>query len=156
VAPETLPSQRVRNALTGEWIHSLAAPAAISLSARGAVDSWGIHALTLAAELRYARGGLELRAGYRFYAQTAADFYQAKYLGAPSSYDYVTSDKALAGEVGHSGSIDLGILFGNPFGSERHTRFDLRVEVLHYDYSDFPLLAARTSVFTEIGLRFEP
>jgi hypothetical protein len=147
----------VRHALTGEWVHSLVDGLAFHLEARLATDSWGVQSATAGAELRAATRSWRFRAGYRFYAQSGADFYQPKYLLASTSYAYYTSDKELSREFGHVGSLGISRVLKQP------TRpgavpllLDLTGTYIHYDYPDFALLKSRDSGFVELGITWEP
>ena len=147
--PEKIPGTRLRHAAVVEWLHALASGVALAPSYRLAYDDWGVLAHTLDVELRLARWERwQARAGYRFYFQSAADFFHDKYLAAPESYIYYTADKELGDERGHSAMIDVARAF-------RRALVDVKVEYLYYSYPGFPLLGNRSSVFGELGARLE-
>jgi hypothetical protein len=152
---ETVPDWRLRHAAVLEWVHGLGDGIAVQGSARGSIDSWSLASLTLGVELRVMQPRWQLRAGYRFYAQSAADFFKDKYVMPTSNYDFYTSDKELGDETGHLGSLALGYLLQDRRAGGSNTVLDARVDVLHYDYPGFELLPSRTSVFAEVGVRFE-
>ena len=109
--------------------------------------------------------GVELRAstlhwrvhgGYRFYAQSQADFYRPKYLLASSSYAYFTSDKELGHELGHVASAGMSRVLMQPSRPGRVPMLlDVTATYIHYDYPDFVLLKSRDSGFVELGLTWE-
>lgn len=154
--PETEPHQRIRHALTLEWLHSFRDGLALHTEARVGTDSWGVESATAGIELRAATQKWRLRAGYRFYAQSQADFYRPKYLQAPSSYTYFTSDKELSHELGHVAQVGISRVLKQPSRPGRVPMLlDITATVLHYDYPDFVLLTSRTSGFVEVGLTWE-
>ena len=116
-------------------------------------DSWNVRGLTAGADLRFSPGSWLLRGGYRYYLQGAADFFEDKYVMAPSSYDHYTSDKELGDERGHIGSADLSYGIRDFPSTGQRTWLDLQVDVLYYQYPGFSLLPSRTSFFGAIGAR---
>ena len=92
--------------------------------------------------------------GYRFYAQSRADFFQDKYLSAPESYAYYTSDKSLGAERDHEASLDVGNISNDWPVSGIKTVLDVKVDYIHFDYPGFTLLGSRDSLFVEVGLSF--
>jgi Protein of unknown function (DUF3570) len=155
--PEKLPGTRLRHAATLEWLHALTPQVALAASYRFADDDWSVLAQTLAVELRVARDERwQLRGGYRFYDQGAADFYRARYTLPPDAYASYTADKELGEMRGHSASIDAarGLLRRRAAPGYRAT-IDVKLEYLYYAYANFPLLASRSSFFGELGARME-
>lgn len=150
---ENMPSLRVRHAAVLEWIHGFSDTLGALATVRLSDDSWNVRGLTAGADLRFSPGSWLLRGGYRYYLQGAADFFEDKYVMAPSSYDHYTSDKELGDERGHIGSADASYGFRNFPSNGKTTWLDLQLDVLHYDYLGFTLLPSRTSVFGEIGVR---
>jgi hypothetical protein len=153
--PEKLPAVRVRHAGVLEWLHGFGGGFALLTQARVARDSWGVLAGTAGAELRIAGDPWQVRFAYRFYIQSAADFFQDKYVLAPESYIAYTSDKELGAERGHIGSADLTRVLKDWPSAGRASAVDLQVDVLHYDYPGFILLSSRSSLFIELGLRLD-
>ncbi|MCU1279072.1 MAG: lipoprotein [bacterium] len=154
---ETEPELRLRHGVTLEWVHSFLDGLALHSEARLGTDSWGVQSLTAGVELRMATLHWRARAGYRFYAQSQADFYQPKYLLAATSYTYYTSDKELSRELGHVASIGISrVLRQPPRAGAVPLLLDLTASVLYYDYPDFVLLKSRVSGFVELGLTWEP
>jgi hypothetical protein len=146
--PEVEPTTRLRHAVVTEWVHALGDDVGLLAQARLARDDWGVRALTVGVEVRTSGHPWQLRAGYRFYLQGAADFFQDKYTQSSDSYTFYTADKELGDEVGHLGNLDAAYLFDDERGA-----LDLRLEVFHYSYPGFPLIESRWSAFVEAGLR---
>jgi len=153
--PEKEPTLRVRHAAVLEWLHGLSDAIGLAARARLATDSWGVRSATLATDLRYAANRGQLRLGYRFYVQGAADFFADKYLMSSDNYSYYTSDKELGKEVGHTASLDISFFFQDRAATGLKAQIDAQLEVLYYTYPDFPLIQSRTSFLGEIGLRLE-
>jgi hypothetical protein len=154
---EKLPDTRIRHALVGEWVHSFLAGLALHTEARLATDTWGVQSVSAGVELRGAVSRWRVRAGYRFYAQSGADFYQPKYLLDPSNYSFYTSDKELSREYGHVASLGISRVLRPPsHPGAVPLLLDLTATYMHYDYPDFVLLRSRDSGFVELGLTWEP
>jgi hypothetical protein len=154
---ETEPNQRIRSTLTLEWVHSFLDGLALRSEARVGTDSWGVQSVSAGVELRAATLNWRLRGGYRFYAQSQADFYQPKYLLAASSYTYFTSDKELSHELGHIASLGVSRVLHHPSRPGAvPLLLDLTASMLYYDYPDFVLLKSRVSGFLELGITWEP
>ena len=154
--PETEPTSRVRHAGVLEWVHALSDNVALHLDARVGHDSWGVQSESGSIELRVAEEGWRLQLAYRFYTQSAADFFLDKYTMPSTSYTYFSSDKELGREIGHMGNLDVAtVLIPSKGAGDTRLLLDGRVTVLHYDYPGFLLLPARTSYFIEAGLTWE-
>jgi len=155
--PENLPDTRVRHAATLDYLRSLSPSWALLLSARGGDDSWGVASGSGAIEARLSTEKWRLRIGYRFYYQSGATFYRGKYVLAADSYASYTSDKELSRELGHVITVGAArVLRGQRHPRDSRLLLDVTVNILHYDYPDFVLLASRTSGFLELGLTWEP
>jgi hypothetical protein len=144
-----------RHAAVAQWLHSLAPSVGLATELRLGRDSWGIDSLTAGADLRYASDDWILRAGYRFYMQSAADFFLDKYTQSQDMYTYYTSDKELGRERGHMGTLDAAYLIHDWPTRGRTSQLDALVDVMHYAYPGFTLLPTRDSVFAQIGLRLD-
>jgi hypothetical protein len=154
---ETVPDERLRHALALEWVHSFIDAVALHAEARLGSDSWGVQSVMAGVELRAATLNWRLRAGYRFYAQSSASFYEPKYLLEATSYTYYTSDKELSRELGHIVSLGISRVLRHPRRAGAVPMLlDITANVLHYDYPDFILLKSRDSGFVELGLTWEP
>lgn len=153
---EHVPDKRLSHALVFEWVHALADHVALHPTVRAGHDSWGVDSLTAGLELRVAEPSWRLQLGYRYYRQTAADFFQDKYVDAPAMYTYYTSDKELGDQSGHLGTLGLSLVLSEPDGPHQsRLLLDTRVDAFRYDYPGFTLLPSRTSVFASVGLTWE-
>ncbi len=154
--PERLPQIRVAHAAVIEWVHSLATGVGLHPQVRVGHDSWGIDSVTASLDLRVARPGWRAQLGYRFYAQTAASFYESKYTMDPTMYTYYTSDKELGREVGHLVDGEIATTLRDPEGpNDSRMLLFLHADVLRYAYPGFVLLPSRLSTFVELGLSWE-
>jgi hypothetical protein len=115
--PERVPGLRVRHAVAGSVRAFLPTRTTAIAAYRIYGDDWGIVAHT--PELRVVQelmAGLDLRARYRFYTQTAADFYKDVYMQSELSDPtvYVTDDEKLSSfqthTVGGQVVLELGTL----------------------------------------------
>jgi len=154
--PEREPESRLSSAIIAEWVHSLALGIGLHPELRVSRDSWNVESLTAGVDLRIARPSWRLQTGYRFYTQTAADFFSDKYVDASTMYTYYTSDKELGRQVGHLGQIDLALVVLEPdtVGDSR-LLLNLQLDAVHYSYTGFVLLPSRDSVFASVGLSWE-
>ncbi|MFT3695666.1 MAG: DUF3570 domain-containing protein [Kofleriaceae bacterium] len=153
---EKYPETRLGTALTGEWVHALALGVGLHTSLRAAHDSWGVNSLTPAIDLRIAHSSWRMQIGYRFYLQSAADFFEDKYTMDPSMYGYYSADKELGRQVGHLGNFDLTFpLIDAATPNDSRMMMFFHTEVFHYDYTGYTLLPSRTSEFIEAGLSWE-
>jgi hypothetical protein len=107
-------------------------------------------------DLRIARKTWRLQTGYRFYLQSHADFFLGKYVDAPATYAFYTSDKELGEQIGHLAQLDLSIVLidGDAIGDSR-LMFNMQLDAVHYSYPGFVLLPSRDSVFASVGLSWE-
>ncbi len=135
--PESHPGLRTRHAFAARFRRSLGGAGSLGATYRLYLDDWGLvshTALASAAWLPFERTTLSL--GYRFYRQSAATFYRARY-GVPSGQIlYVTRDKELSAmfhhrlELAWEQRIDL-----TDAGPELRTTFV--VGGARLDYDDF-------------------
>jgi hypothetical protein len=154
--PETVPSSRISHALVFEWVHALASGVGLHPGVRVSYDSWGVASLTPSIDLRVARPRWRMQVGYRYYRQGSASFFEGKYTADPSMYTYFTSDKELGAQVGHLGTFDLSRVIREADGANA-SRLLLfgHLDVFHYAYPGFVLLASRDSEFVELGVSWE-
>ncbi len=101
---ETLPNQRLRNAITLRYLHGFTEALAVHADYRFYFDNWGILAHTFEPSLYF---GFNDDAGlvklfYRFYLQDASDFYQDTF---PARLRYMTSDSDLAAFHANEGGV---------------------------------------------------
>ncbi len=155
--PERVPERRVSHALVLEWVHSLRDDIVVHPEARVAHDTWGVDSLTASIDLRVAEPSWRLQLGYRYYLQSAADFFLDKYVLAPEMYPYFASDKELGGQRGHLVNLGLSFVLFEPKGPNgTRLLLDTRVDAFKYAYPGFTLLPSRTSTFVSVGLTWEP
>jgi hypothetical protein len=154
--PERLPQSRISHAAVVEWVHSLAPGIGLHPEVRLGHDSWGIDSLSAALDLRVARRAWRLQAGYRFYLQSRASFFEDKYMDAPTRYASYTSDKELGRQVGHLAKLDLArVLIDADGPDDTRLMLDFQLDVVHYAYPGFVLLPSRDGVFASLGLSWE-
>jgi hypothetical protein len=154
-APEQVPGTRLRHAGGVQWVHAVAAPFAVSTQYRIAYDDWGVFAQAASVELRGMLGRRwQGRLSYRFYDQSGTDFWKGRYVLPASAYRFFTADKELGEIVGHSASANAGLAAWERRGGFA-ALLDAKLEYLRYAYPGFPLLSDRTSIFGELGLRFQ-
>ncbi|CAN5120538.1 hypothetical protein BH11MYX1_BH11MYX1_38900 [soil metagenome] len=153
---EREPGERLSSAVVVEWVHSLAPGIGLHPQLRVSHDSWGVQSLTAGADLRLSRPSWRFETGYRFYLQSAADFFADKYVDASSMYESYTSDKELGRQVGHLGQVDLALVLIEPdtVGGSRML-LNLQLAAMHYAYTGFTLLPSRDSVFASAGVSWE-
>ncbi len=155
--PDRVPDLRVGHAIVGEWVHSLAPGVGVHPEVRLGHDSFGIDSLTAGASLRLASDNWRLQAGYRFYLQSRASFFEDKYMQSASAYTYFTSDKELGSQIGHLGSLDISHVIADADGpGDTRLLFTAQLDAVHYRYPGFLLLPSRDSVFVSFGLSWEP
>jgi hypothetical protein len=153
---EHVPDSHVSHAVTVEWLHSLASAVAVHPQLRLGHDDWGSNNLTASLDLRVAESGWRMQLGYRYYLQSAADFFLDKYTLAPAMYTYYSSDKELGAQHGHLGSFDVSFVLRDSTGpSSSRLLLDARLDVFRYTYPGYTLLPSRTSMFTSFGLTWE-
>ncbi len=154
--PEKNPRSRISHAAVVELVHALGDGVGLHPSLRLGHDSWDIQSLTAALDFRVARPSWRLKLGYRFYAQTRADFFHDKYTMDPSNYTYYTSDKELGDERGHMLDLDVSTVLKTPANTnDTRLLLDAHVTLMHYNYPGFVLLESRDGAFLELGLTWE-
>lgn len=154
--PEHEPTRRLSHALVLEWVHSLALGVGLHPQLRAAHDSWGVDSLSASLDLRVARAAWRMEAGYRYYRQSRADFFEDKYVMAPAMYDYYTSDKDLGDQRGHLVQLHLSRMLIEAEGpTDTSMLFELQVDAVRYRYPGFALLPTRDSLFASVGLTWE-
>ena len=154
--PEKNPRSRISHAGVLELVHSLGDGVGLHPALRLGHDNWDIQSLTASLDLRVARPSWRLKLGYRFYAQTRADFFHDKYTMDPSSYTYYTSDKELGDEQGHMVDFDISTVLKTPANTnDTRLLLDAHVTLMHYKYPGFLLLESRDGAFLELGLTWE-
>lgn len=138
--PEAHPELRTRHAVAGQARHALSADSSAGLGYRFYMDDWGVVSHTAIAQIAWLPGEdqtLTLR--YRYYQQTAANFYRSNYPMPVGRLRYITRDK------------ELSPMFSNRLAMAYDTRVDLGGEVALkvglalggtiFSYNDFPGLS---------------
>ncbi len=154
--PEKLPGSRLSHAVVIEAVHWLATGIALHPEIRGAHDSWGVNSVSGALDLRFARPTWQASAGYRYYLQGGASFFEDKYTQAPAMYTSYTSDKELGDQRGHLVRLDVSrVLFDADNPADGHLSLTLQIDLARYQYPGFTLLPSRDSAFASIGLAWQ-
>ena len=154
--PELLPERRTSHAVVLEWVHSLAPGIGLHPQLRGAHDSWGVDSVSAAVDLRIAKRSWRMEAGYRYYLQSRADFFESKYLQAPTTYSAYTSDKELGGQAGHLVRFDISrVLIDAATPNDTRMMLNFQIDVVRYNYAGFLLLPSRDSTFASVGISWE-
>jgi hypothetical protein len=145
--PEVYPRTRTSNALAVRSGYYLPYRAAISGEYRFFDDSWGIRAHNI--ELGYIHpleSGWILEANYRYYTQTAADFYSDLF-PRQNAQNFMARDKELSDFHSHSVGFTLGYdLIANGWHFIDRGSINLAYEHIWYDYNDFRDLRVTASV----------
>ncbi len=104
---EVYPRTRDSNAVALRARYFLPYRAAVSGSARYFTDSWGIDASTVEVGYTHPRNRFTYEAGYRYYSQTAADFYSDlfPYIDAQN---FLARDKELSTFTSHTLRFGVG------------------------------------------------
>ena len=142
--PERHPDSRVRHALSGFAVRSLAP----FLSARGSyrlyLDDWGVRSHTGTVALASDFGG-RWSAGVegRVYLQNQANFYRRTY---PTVLRHMTNDRELSSFWDVGGSGRLGVRVG-PVDA------DAKVGMIHYRFRNFLALPRRTALIASGGIK---
>lgn len=154
--PERVPESRLSHAVVLEAVHWLATGIALHPEVRGAHDSWGIDSISGSLDLRIARPTWQASAGYRYYAQRGATFFENKYTQAPAMYSYYTSDKELGDQRGHLVRLDASrVLLDADDPNDGHLSLTFQLDLAGYQYPGFSLLPSRDSAFVSIGLSWQ-
>lgn len=130
---EVNPSERLRLAAAVELRHALGQSSSLGAGYRFYADGWGVSAHTLSGEFSWLPlPNTILAARYRFYTQSAADHYRARYLTVEP---YVTSDKELSPLSSHR--IGLDIEHTLRFQGDRMLTATASLAPILYAYRDF-------------------
>jgi hypothetical protein len=115
IVPENQPDERQRRDVFVRVNQYLQNRSSLKFSYRLYNDDWGITSHELGARLsQYITPGTYVRYQYRYYTQTAADFYRAEYLTTNGIDGYLTGDYRMAALSSHLFGVavhfDLGTL----------------------------------------------
>jgi hypothetical protein len=136
--PEVYPRTRNSNAIALDARYYLNYRASVHGSYRYYTDSWGIVANTV--QVGYTqpwRGKWLFELGYRWYDQSAADFYSDLFPG-PDAQNFLARDKELSSFTSNMFSVGATYELPPPRWKflERST-LNLFYDRIHFDYSDF-------------------
>ena len=135
---EVYPGTRNSDAIALRSIYYLPYRAALRAEYRNFSDSWGINAHNF--ELRYIHPlghGVTLEGKYRYYTQTAADFY-ADIFPFADSQNFMGRDKELS--TFNSNTFGAGVTWSFPVGGVRFLNkgsLNLYWDYMMFDYKDF-------------------
>jgi hypothetical protein len=102
---EILPDTRVRGSLSGRFRRHLGERRALELGGRVYADDWGIFSVTFEPRYRFGLGpNMDLALGYRFYTQTASDYWSEKFTTEP---EFRTQDPDLGELDAHTLTTQL-------------------------------------------------
>ncbi|MGD8560325.1 MAG: DUF3570 domain-containing protein [Gammaproteobacteria bacterium] len=119
---EKRPDQRDTNSIYWKSVVSIFGDV-FRVSYRYFWDDWGIKSNTIDIKYRLGLwGGFYLQPHYRYYTQTAADFYRHSLRDNEPTPDYVSADYRLGEFTGKTVGLKLGVDFSNS------TKFDIRFE----------------------------
>ena len=118
-------------------------------------DSWGMLAHTLTLRWAYKLGGASwtLAAEGRGHLQSAAAFYQARYVTLPLAPDLRTADKELGPMWTALGGLHLE--WSPALPRFQALRVVVGADLLHLRYLDYAFLAARTALILSTGVSWE-
>lgn len=129
---EKRPDERDTNSLFWKTVVNLGQDV-IRVSYRYFWDDWGIKSHTLELKYRWELPGrFFLQPHYRYYQQTAADFYRHSLLKGETMPEYVSADFRLA----EMESQTIGIKFGTLIGES--AKLDIRWETLEQTGDSYP------------------
>jgi hypothetical protein len=136
--PEVYPQTRTSNAVSLNARYYLPYRASVHGEYRYFTDTWGIDANTVSIGYTHPLGAQWiLEAGYRWYDQSAADFYSDLFPRADAQ-NFLARDKELSTFTSHM--LSLGATYELPnFGWDRlrRTTVNLFYDHILYDYADF-------------------
>ena len=155
---ETHPDDRLRHSFFTGGAWHLGKSSSIQPQYTFYFDDWGVSSHEL--DLQYLiepRDNLIIRARYRLYLQSEADFYSERYLDSPESYDYYTADKRLGSLVGHLGGLRVQYKLPGPRQAEAFDRvgLDAKVDLINNQYLEYLFLESRTALVLQFGISTE-
>jgi hypothetical protein len=135
---ESHPHERLRTALSLKIKRALGDRVSAGLDFRHYFDDWGVMSETVSPDLSVLVGDHgTFSIGYRYYTQSAADFYHVIYTGRPEAYKYFTRDRKLSPMYSHR--LGLEYMHGLPLGESGNTILELaaRAGGTYFHYSSF-------------------
>lgn len=134
---ELYPNTRTSSAIALRGIYFLPYRASLKAEARSYSDTWGIKGWN--AEVGYVHpltDKLIIEASYRYYSQTAADFY-ADLFPYSRSQNFMARDKELATYFNHTIGAGVTYEFNLGWGFLKRGELSLLVDYMMFDYKDF-------------------
>jgi hypothetical protein len=137
---------------TARWRHALVAAGNVLVRRGSALqgdyrlyhDTWGITSHTVGVRwLTSLTPTVQLRLRNRFYAQSGASFYQARYRDVAR---YMTIDRELSALWSETFGAKLTVDLSDRLAAE------LKVDAFYYRYDDFPLLRSRLGANVGLGV----
>jgi len=149
---ERYPGTRTSSAAAVRALYYLPYRAALKAEGRYYTDSWGINAYN--AEIAYTHPleeGITLDLRYRYYNQTAADFYNDLF-DRSNQQNFLARDKELATFTTHTAGVGLSYEFETPWLSfVEKGQASVFFDYILFDYDDF-----RDLRFDEASVGAEP
>lgn len=136
--PEIYPETKRSSATAVRGMYYLPYRASLKGEFRYYTDSWGVDGWN--AELAYVHplsAGITLEGKYRFYTQSAADFYSDLFPRA-NAQNFMARDKELSEYVNHTIGAGISYEFETPFARFfKKGEASLFVDYMMFDYHDF-------------------
>ena len=136
---ESRPESRAKQSLYAELKHAFGAPV-LHLAYRFMTDDWGIDSNTGEVRLRWPIGDGYIEPQFRYYTQTAADFYRASLIGGAALPRYASADLRLE----DFDATTIGLKYGQRAASGNE--WSIRAE--YYQQPDL------SAVIAQFGYRF--
>jgi len=148
---ERLPSARTKLPFGARLNYYITSSLAVRTYFRYYQDDWGLVSQTASIELpvKFGFGKYTLYPNYRYYTQTAADYF-APYEGHLSTSNFYTSDYDLSAFSSHQ--IGLGFNYTDVFAKMKFLGFGLKSVDLRYNYYDRS--DGLTANITSMGIKF--
>lgn len=144
--PERAPRERVRHAASLRVRRALSEELSFGASYRFYLDDWSVMSHTARADFAWApQLNSTISLSYRFYTQTAADFYQPFYSEQEAGRAHFTRDRELSPLTSQRVAVEFDWLWEvGSSGSALMTA--LAIAPTFYSYSDFPMLQRVTAL----------
>lgn len=155
-ASEAAPDERVRHAVGASLRHALTPHWFVTASLRLYRDTWQVTSHTEELELQRTALGDRLVAGLsaRVYGQSAASFYEGRYVSNGDLPRYRTADKMLARSWTGLAGLRLSYAVRGVWGLGE-LRLTSKVELYNQRFFDFAPLTSRQSVIGSFGIAGE-
>jgi hypothetical protein len=152
---ERHPDERLRHSIFAGAAWHLGGSSAVQPQYTFYADDWGVESHEI--DLQYLfepTDGVILRTRYRLYLQSAADFYEERYIGLPETYRFWTVDKRLGRMIGHLAGIRVQYKLPGPRTGESFGRvgIDAKLDLIRNEYPEFQFLDHRTALVLQFGI----